>query len=1103
MHRKNNLRKSILLTLLASSICVSGAWAATTDDTVKVIDGNVQENYAKSIDVAKNQAGTYYAISDEGGTTAGYLNMASEANVQVRVYGNDPFQNTTIAAIHLTKEKMADKDANVVIGTGNSTSAMATNKVVNATGIDLSKATVNLQDRVKVLVNSNQNTVGIDLKDGAKLNVNGTTSLDIQVTNGETSANTYHAYGINASGNNTNFNAANLNALNIKMESALNLSVNNTLSTADKIIGVNAADGATLNLGKLNLNISAARGSEVVGVKSTGENTTVVLSDMAKSESEDSSTTAPNIKINNSESNITAAVYADNKGSIAIGDNYKFSIANGRVDNGNNNYNAGLYVGTDSTVSTKNLAVEINKKLETSKLAQGIVVKNGTLNIDGNLSLDLNGSNVKGISLENATLNSKADTEKEHNIAISNTNTADTTAQNGNEHYGLYIKNDNKKVLDLSKDSLTITDNDSANQKFGIFLEKVDLTLNNASIELSSATSSSVGVQVGTESKLTLGDNSKISTNTDAKITNNNINAAVRVSEGGQVVIGAKSQIEARADKETDSKTALLVDKNAASTITINGATKIYGNIIAKEGTINIDDSNSESGNSSIDGNVKAEDGIVNIKLQLPASEIRGKSEVTPNGQYNLTLEKNAEWHISDSSKVSSLTASKDVRINLGFNNYNSDNKGQKLEITTLKPLKDSENAGIFVMDLTETEFLAPNQDNPQSDLLIIADAADNTKAKIELTKSSIEALAKYFKSGKTDPIHFIDATTKVKFDMEAVSSGLRKYMPEISENAVPDSHSAVNGNMWYISGLKSEDTEASKGIGMNLAALYTAGLPRVELSSLYQRLGEIDNYDAETGIWARITHGNLKSKAEDLNLKIDHTLVQLGYDKVHELNDGKRIVGVALGVRNSKLSEEASKGSAHNYTASVYSSYVTNSDEYLDVIGTIGKVKTSYDTTDDDGAETKNTFGNLSVEVGKKFALKQNAFIMPMAQLSYTYINGNDYTTKQNINVKQNSINSLIGRLGVKAGIDTENGSHYVKAGILREFTGKYGLIATTAIDYMSIDKSAKDTWFELGFGGTVNLANERYLYYDIEKTFGSKYLNSWQLNIGLRLSF
>lgn len=1102
MHRKNNLRKSILLTLLASSICVSGVWAADTNDTVKVVDGNVQENYVKSIDVAKDQAGTYYAISDEDGTTAGYLSMASGANAQVRIYGDNPLQNTTIATIHLTKEKMADKDANVVIGSGNSISAMASNKVVNATGIDLSKATVNLQDRVKVIVNSNQNTAGIDLKDGAKLNVNGTISLDINVTNAETSANTYHAYGISASGNNTSFNAANLNALNINMEPASNLRVDNTLRTADKIIGVNAADGANLNLGKLNLNISASRGSEVIGVKSTGENATVVLNDMAKPESDDSSKIVPNIKIENSESNITAAVYADNKGSVAIGDNYKFRIANGRVDNVNNNYNAGIYVGTDSTVSTKNLDVEINKELKTSKLAQGIVVKNGTLNIDGNLNLDLNGSNVKGISLENATLNSNADTEKEHNLTISNTNTADTTTQNANEHYGLYIKNDNKKVLNLSKDSFNIADSDSANQKFGIFLEKADLTLKNANIELSGGTSSSVGIQVGAESKLTLGDNSKISTNTDANITNNNINAAVRVSEGGQVVIGAKSQIEARADKETDSKTALLVDKDANSKITINGVTKITGNIIAKEGTINIDDSNSE-GNSSIEGNVKAEDGIVNIKLQLPASEIRGKSEVTPNGQYNLTLEKNAEWHLSDSSKVSTLTAGKDVRINLGFNNYNSDNKGQTLEIETLKPLKDGENAGIFVMDLTEKAFLAPNQDKPQSDLLVISDATDNTKAKIELTKSSIEALAKYFKSGKTDPIHFIDATTKVKFDMEAVNSGLRKYMPEISENAVPNSPSAVNGNMWYISGLKSEATEASKGIGMNLAALYMAGLPRVELSSLYQRLGEVANYDAETGIWARISHGNLKSKAEDLNLKIDHTLVQLGYDKVQELNDGKRILGIALGVRNSKLSEEASNGSTHNYTASVYNSYVTNSDEYLDVIGTIGKVKTSYDTTDDDGAETKNTFGNLSIEVGKKFALKQNAFIMPMAQLSYTHINGNDYTTKKNINVKQNSINSLIGRLGVKAGIDTENGSHYVKAGILREFTGKYGLIATTAIDYMSIDKSAKDTWFELGFGGTVNLANERYLYYDIEKTFGSKYLNSWQLNLGLRLSF
>lgn len=178
--------------------------------------------------------------------------------------------------------------------------------------------------------------------------------------------------------------------------------------------------------------------------------------------------------------------------------------------------------------------------------------------------------------------------------------------------------------------------------------------------------------------------------------------------------------------------------------------------------------------------------------------------------------------------------------------------------------------------------------------------------------------------------------------------------------------------------------------------------------------------------------------------------------------------------------------------------------------------------TEDDDGnsiidqstvSKTLSTSGDfnttaysLSAEVGHRFDLAESVFLEPQAEMSWGYVDGKTFTTLNKTSgiatdTTVDSTTSLIGRLGVRAGIKCPNnkGTAYVRTSILHEFDGD---VSVTRGDG-TYTEDASDTWFEYAIGGNYNLSSTTQFYADLSRTSNAELSEPWRLNVGARWAF
>lgn len=128
--------------------------------------------------------------------------------------------------------------------------------------------------------------------------------------------------------------------------------------------------------------------------------------------------------------------------------------------------------------------------------------------------------------------------------------------------------------------------------------------------------------------------------------------------------------------------------------------------------------------------------------------------------------------------------------------------------------------------------------------------------------------------------------------------------------------------------------------------------------------------------------------------------------------------------------------------------------------------------------------------------------------ELSLGHIGSVDYTTSNEVSVKQDSVNSAVVRLGFLGGkeftIGGRTSNAYVKASALHDFGGNGGGTAYYK-GRSSIVESAdmNGTWYEIGLGANLGIAKNSNLYFDALKTFGGDLRTDWQFNAGLRFTF
>ena len=270
-------------------------------------------------------------------------------------------------------------------------------------------------------------------------------------------------------------------------------------------------------------------------------------------------------------------------------------------------------------------------------------------------------------------------------------------------------------------------------------------------------------------------------------------------------------------------------------------------------------------------------------------------------------------------------------------------------------------------------------------------------------------------------------------------------------------------------------------------------------------RMAEI-HHGAEDGAWARVNHvkstyrGNMVMDAQD-------TTIQVGFDKV--LSDSWN-VGIGLAYQEGQADYQYDgKGDYKNYAVGIYATHNLKDGAYFDLSAKIGQVKNDFIVKmkmKDDLAGSYITKGiAATVQYGKRMIQTGGSYIEPQIQLTWSGLSGKKYDAKSGteiLTIDQKPYTSLVGRIGVEAGMGNERSRLFARASIAHEFLGdiegdymaKDGGLKTTKFEM-------KDSWLELGVGGRYSLAENTALSFSLSRDMTGNYRREW--NVGVRLDY
>lgn len=276
----------------------------------------------------------------------------------------------------------------------------------------------------------------------------------------------------------------------------------------------------------------------------------------------------------------------------------------------------------------------------------------------------------------------------------------------------------------------------------------------------------------------------------------------------------------------------------------------------------------------------------------------------------------------------------------------------------------------------------------------------------------------------------------------------------------------------------------------------------RAENNDMNKRLGELRNSNGEHGVWARMVRGESEFGAQ--NVKNVYNTYQLGYDEKLSTNDNWT-VGAAISYTDGQSSFENGSGENTSKGLSFYGSYLGDNGEFVDLIAKYARLDNEFDVTGGAGSGDYSTNGySFSAEFGKRNQLANDFYFEPQVELTYGRVADVDYVTDKGVNVSQDSMDSLVGRVGFAAGKNIKNGNVYVRASYLYDFDGETNVtFVNDAGANTSFSEDLGGGWFEFGIGTNINLSDATYLYLDVEKTTGGEVDTNWQWNAGVRYSF
>lgn len=646
----------------------------------------------------------------------------------------------------------------------------------------------------------------------------------------------------------------------------------------------------------------------------------------------------------------------------------------------------------------------------------------------------------------------------------------DVSAQ-GKKARGLYAQDNNKiSVGNAGSDIQISAKGEDAVGVLALVHGSVELNGKNAVIKAeSSGNQASEGIHVQNNDM----------TDTDHRATVNVNTENTTIHADSALVAMSNSVLNVESNLVTHGKNAILTRGNSDVNINMEGkhTTQLNGDIVfnydkASSGTVIDSNVNVKlNGEGSFwTGNTKAE--WNNGNEGKPDADTMKVSHMT------LQVENGAQWNPTSVKEVGDNSASagsqavalNSLKLNNGVVNLDSDKLGA--------------NSPVKVENISGNGTITTNSlDNK----LVIDEKAAGTKLKVEGSgeigdkilagKATLEDLAGTAKKvdGKTasDVVETQDGIIAGKMSAKVGADG--KIVASTIKTAVQQHNQAVSS--------------------MTNLSLMTW---RQENNDMNKRLGEVRASEGSQGIWARMARG--QSKYGQQGIKNQYNYYQLGYDS--KISDDW-ILGGAFTYTDGDSSYTNGSGTNKHTGFAVYGSNLREDGSFIDLIAKYAHMKNDFDVNGGVGSGDYSTNGlSFSAEYGKRFH-QESYWIEPQAELTYGRVSSADFTTKNGASVHQDSMDSLVGRLGFSLGKDIKQGNVYVRASYLYDFQGDTSVTMSKGGAATTFKTDLGGGWWEFGVGTNLDLGHDTHFYLDVETTAGGDVDTPWQWNAGVRYSF
>ena len=585
---------------------------------------------------------------------------------------------------------------------------------------------------------------------------------------------------------------------------------------------------------------------------------------------------------------------------------------------------------------------------------------------------------------------------------------------------------------------------------------KVDYPGRTASLIIETDTLHMTGdVNIGSASS----GNSNFSRDTVVSITAN----TSAVIDGDINVAGNQSRYFNDKNKKKDN-----ADDSSTLNITFNGDSKITGDINVKGSDADKDTQNVIV-NLGGTGNMTASKGVYNVNNNANVNFTGGQWAINA---WNTEGKEAGNAAVKSGASVdvngASMTVGK-LGIDGTLNLKSKDGNAANISAKTLEGTN-----GIVTTDSLENKIQAGTSGATGLTVKGNGDIADQIAA----DASKAKALANVVTSGNGDDAK--SAASEIEADAGVISGGFRATV-----NA--------DGGIEKVTEFVNTSNQAVSSMA-NLSLMTW----RQENNDMNKRLGEVRASEGSQGIWARMARG--QSKYGQQGIKNQYNYYQLGYDS--KISDDW-ILGGAFTYTDGDSSYTNGSGTNKHTGFAVYGSNLRDDGSFIDLIAKYAHMKNDFNVNGGVGSGDYSTDGlSFSAEYGKRFH-QEGYWIEPQAELTYGRVSSADFMTKNGASVHQDSMDSLVGRLGFSLGKDIKQGNVYVRASYLYDFQGDTSVTMSKGGAATSFKTDLGGGWWEFGVGTNLDLGHDTHFYLDVETTAGGDVDTPWQWNAGVRYSF